>query len=156
MNDDKELNDLMESIASKGMQVLSNLQSNPDDAAFYFKKYLTFLSDYQSLLATLSQNPEQVWKMQVDYWQEASTLLNNQFTSWLSGKAPPIEDKKFKGEEWVSNPMFNLLSQHYLLASKHVTSLMEHIEVKDKQTAHRVQFFARQLLEALSPANYLL
>lgn len=47
------------------------------------------------------------------------------------------------------------MSQHYLLASEHMNSLLEHLEYGDKQLARRVQFFTRQYLDALSPANFL-
>ena len=35
------------------------------------------------------------------------------------------QDKRFSSDEWVNHPIFNLLSQQYLLATKHLKSLLD-------------------------------
>jgi polyhydroxyalkanoate synthase subunit PhaC len=55
----------------------------------------------------------------------------------------------------LNNPFFNMLTQHYLLASQHMNALFENMEYPDQNTAKRLQFFTRQYLDALSPANFL-
>ena len=75
--------------------------------------------------------------MQMAYWQDAISLAQDQMTHWMDGKPMPISDRRFSSEEWVNNPFFNFMSQHYLLASEHMNSLLEHIEYGDKQLARR-------------------
>src|SRR5204862_2326041 len=111
--------------------------------------------DFQVLITVILKNPEQVWQMQIAYWQDACSLVEEQFGHWIEGKPMPISDRRFSSDEWLNNPFFNFMSQHYLLASEHMNSLLEHIEFGDKQLAKRVQFFTRQYLDALSPANFL-
>lgn len=155
MTQDAELHDIMQTIASKSLNLLEGFKKQPDQMPGLIKQFMDLTSDYQALLITLLKNPEQVWQMQVAYWEDAIGLAQEQFSHWLEGKPMPINDRRFSGEEWLNNPFFNLLSQHYLLASEHMNSLLEHLNYGDKQLARRVQFFTRQYLDALSPANFL-
>lgn len=155
MAEDTELSDLMQSVAVKSLQLLDGLKKQPTQLPRLLKEFIDLTNDFQALVATILKNPEQVWQMQMAYWQDALSLAQDQFNHWLEGKPMPIEDRRFSSEEWVNNPFFNLLSQHYLLASEHLNSLLEHLDYGDKQLAKRIQFFTRQYLDALSPANFL-
>ncbi|KTC94344.1 PHA/PHB synthase family protein [Legionella erythra] len=155
MTHDAELSHIMQVVAEKSLKLMTEFQTQPTHVLDLIKQYSDVTNDFISLMLTLLKNPEQVWQMQVAYWKDAMSLAQDQFTHWLEGKAMPIEDKRFSSEEWVNNPFFNLLSQHYLLASEHMNCLLEQIDYGDKQLAKRVQFFTRQYLDALSPANYL-
>lgn len=155
MTHDTELSDLMHSVAMKSLQLIDGIKQQPTQLYSLIKQFMDLTTDFQSLLTIILKNPEQVWQMQIAYWQDAMGLVQEQFNYWLQGKAMPIEDRRFSSEEWVNNPFFNLLSQHYLLASEHLNSLFGHLDYGDKQLAKRVQFFTRQYLDALSPANFL-
>ncbi|MDP1602173.1 MAG: class I poly(R)-hydroxyalkanoic acid synthase [Legionella sp.] len=155
MTQDTELNELMQSVAAKSLKMLESFKTQPTQLPMLIQRYIDLTSDFQALVSSMLKNPEQVWQMQIAYWQDAMSLAQDQFNYWLEGKPMPIEDKRFSGDEWLNNPFFNLLSQHYLLASEHMNSLLEHMDYGDKQMGKRVQFFTRQYLDALSPANFL-
>ncbi|WED43218.1 PHA/PHB synthase family protein [Legionella cardiaca] len=155
MTHDTELSDLMHSVAMKSLQLIDGIKHQPAQLPSLIKQFMDLTVDFQALLTIILKNPEQVWQMQIAYWQDAMGLVQDQFNHWLEGKAMPIDDRRFSGDEWVNNPFFNLLSQHYLLASEHLNSLFAHLDYGDKQLAKRVQFFTRQYLDALSPANFL-
>jgi polyhydroxyalkanoate synthase subunit PhaC len=155
MTHDPELSELMHSVAEKSMRILEGLKKEPIELPGLFKQFIDLTNNFQAFITIILKNPEQVWRMQVAYWQDALSLAQDQFGHWLQGKSMPIEDRRFNSEEWVNNPFFNLMSQHYLLASEHMNSLLEHLEYGDKQLARRIQFFTRQYLDALSPANFL-
>ncbi|QRN02748.1 class I poly(R)-hydroxyalkanoic acid synthase [Legionella sp. MW5194] len=155
MTHDAELSHIMQVVAEKSLKLMTEFQTQPTQVLDLIKQYSDVTNDFISLMLTLLKNPEQVWQMQVAYWKDAMSLAQDQFSHWLEGKAMPIDDKRFSSEEWVNNPFFNLLSQHYLLASEHMNCLLEQIDYGDKQLAKRIQFFTRQYLDALSPANYL-
>ncbi len=154
MIDDKELHDLMNSVAQKSLQMIANFQDKPEHLPALIQQLIHLTEHFQSLLAVFLQNPEQVWEMQINYWHHALELAHNQFTSWLEGKTLPINDKRFASEEWVSNPFFNLLCQQYILASDHLNTLLHKIEYTDKNSAKKLRFFMKQYLDALSPANF--
>lgn len=152
---DNEIDELMQSIAQKGNQLLITLKDHSEKSPINFDRFTNILRDYQLLLEALSNNPEKVWMTQMNYWQEATILLQKQLDHWLSGSQMPIEDKRFKRDEWVNNPFFNLLSQQYLLADKHFNNLLDHLDFAEQRPERRVRFFGRQVLEALSPDNYI-
>jgi len=155
MTHDNELGELMRSVAEKSLQMLQGFKDKPSQVPRIINQYIDLTNDYQSLVISLLKNPEKVWQMQISYWQDAMSLAQEQFGYWLEGKAMPIDDKRFSSDEWVNNPFFNLLSQQYLLASEHMNCLLEQMEYGDQQLGRRVQFFTRQYMDALSPANFV-
>lgn len=155
MTHDKELSDLMQSVAGKSLQIIADLKEKPAHLPALVNQFIDLTEHFQSLIAVILKNPEKVWQMQLNYWEDAMNLAQSQFRYWLEGKPMPIEDHRFNGEDWLNNPFFNLLSQHYLLANQHMNSLLEKMEYDDKNLAKRMQFFTKQYLDALSPANFV-
>ncbi len=155
MTHDTELNDLIKAIADKSLIFMSDIGKDPNQLPMLISQFIELTEKVQKLTLVVLKNPEKVWHSQMSYWQDAMALAQEQFTNWIAGKPLPITDKRFNSEEWTNNPFFNLLSQHYILASQHITSLMENMAFSDKTTARRLQFFTRQYLDALSPANFI-
>jgi polyhydroxyalkanoate synthase len=106
-------------------------------------------------MAFFLKNPQDIQNMQHAYLQDTMCLYQEQVKHCIEGKVLPIKDKRFIADEWVNNPFFNFLSQHYLLAKEHINSLLEHMHHGDKQLTKRVQFFVRQYLDFLSPDNFI-
>lgn len=155
MTQDVELSEIMRAIAEKSMHLMDGFKNQPEQVSSILRQYVDLTEQFQTLVNVLLKNPEEVWEMQVDYMKDAFGLIHSQMSYWMQGKTMPVEDRRFSSEEWASNPFFSFLSQHYLLASEHMNSLLEHLDYGDKQLAKRVQFFTRQYLDALSPANFL-
>lgn len=155
MTQDAELSEIMQTIAGKTLGILEGFKKQPAQLSKLLKQHIDLTKDFQSLISVILKNPEEVLQMQMAYWQDAFGLAQEQMNHWMEGKPMPINDRRFSSDEWVNNPFFNFMSQHYLLASEHLNSLLEHIEYGDQQLAKRVRFFARQYLDALSPANFL-
>ncbi|MGQ3888422.1 PHA/PHB synthase family protein [Legionella sp. CNM-1927-20] len=155
MTADTELSQLMQSVAEKSIQMVESFRNQPPQLPHWINRFIDLTNDFQALMATIFKNPEKIWQSQIAYWQDAMSLAQDQFAYWLEGKSMPIEDKRFSSDEWVNNPFFNLLSQQYLLASEHFNALLERLDYGDKRLAKRVQFFSRQYLDALSPANFI-
>lgn len=155
MSQDNEIEALMHAIAKKSLSMIEGFKNQSSSVPFLLSSYIDLTKDFQSLLNNLLKNPEKVWQMQIAYWQDTMSLVYNQFNGWMEGKPLPIEDKRFTSKEWLDNPFFNLLSQHYLLASEHFNSLIEQIDFGDPKLAQRLRFFSKQYLDALSPSNYL-
>jgi len=76
-----------------------------------------------------------------------------------SGEAPtPVVepargDRRFSSPAWTDEPVFDYLKQAYLLASQQLQELVAETNL-DERTRAQVDFFSRQFLNALSPANY--
>ncbi|MFI4962265.1 MAG: PHA/PHB synthase family protein [Legionellales bacterium] len=155
MTQDKELSDLMQAVAEKSLQIIADLKEKPADLPLVISQYIDLTERFQMLIDVILKNPEAVWNVQMAYWEDMMNLAQTQFTHWLEGTPMPIKDTRFSSDEWLHNPFFNLLSQHYLLANEHMNSLLENMAYEDKKLAKRLQFFSKQYLDALSPANFL-
>ncbi|HAU1921603.1 TPA: class I poly(R)-hydroxyalkanoic acid synthase [Legionella pneumophila] len=155
MTHDTELSELMQAVAKKSLQIMTDFKEKPIPLSSLVSQYIDLTEHFQNLIAVILKNPEKVWQMQLNYLEDALSLAQAQFNYWLEGKPLPINDQRFNGEDWINNPFFNLLSQHYLLANEHMNSLLENMEYGDENLAKRVRFFTRQYLDALSPANFI-
>ena len=155
MTHDTEFSDLLHAVAQKSLQIINDIQENPVQLSGLVEQYIDLTKHFQNVIAVIIKNPEKIWEMQLAYWEDALNLAQTQFNHWLEGTSMPIEDPRFTGEDWLHNPFFNMLSQQYLLASEHMNILFEKMEYPDQNLAKRLQFFTKQYLDALSPANFL-
>ena len=62
-------------------------------------------------------------------------------------------DRRFHGTPWSGNPWFNALKQSYLLNSRLLDSVVESANMDPRQK-HKLRFFSRQFIDAMSPANF--
>mgnify|MGYP000609025849 CR=1 FL=1 len=155
MTHDKEFSDLLQAVAEKSLQIINDIQNKPQQLSTLVDQYIDLTEHFQNVVSVILNNPEKLWQMQLAYWEDAMKLAQTQFTHWLEGTSMPIADPRFSGEDWLHNPFFNMLSQQYLLASEHMNALFEKMDYPDKNLAKRLQFFTKQYLDALSPANFL-
>jgi len=73
---------------------------------------------------------------------------------WLSSPTPPDSaDKRFAAEAW-NDPHFDLIKRTYLAYAKFLGDSVEAAPV-DERTKGQLRFAARQIVDAMSPANYL-
>jgi polyhydroxyalkanoate synthase len=66
---------------------------------------------------------------------------------------PQRGDRRFSDPAWSDEPVFDYLKQAYLLTARRAMELVEGSDL-DEATRTRVEFFTRQYLDALSPANF--
>ena len=70
---------------------------------------------------------------------------------------PAPSDRRFFDAAWHENAAFDYLKQFYLLASRCVLqNTLDTLSSRDEKTAQKVEFYTRQWLDALSPANFAL
>ncbi len=151
---DTELSDIMRSITEKSLALMTSFKQQPTQLNLMIEKFIDYLNNVELLLAALLNNPEKLVQMQMAYWQDAIELFQQNLSDLLQGEIKQSADKRFSGDDWVNNPFFSALSQQYLLASEHLSALLQNIDYGNPQLAKRVQFFMRQYLEAVSPDNF--
>ena len=66
---------------------------------------------------------------------------------------PQRGDRRFSDPAWSQEPLFDYLKQAYLLTARRAMELVEGSEL-DEATRTKVEFFTRQYVDALSPANF--
>lgn len=96
-----------------------------------------------------------VSQLQTEYLRQATDLWNQNLES-LQGKgqaAAPM-DRRFAGQDWMSNPAAAYLAQMYLLNARTLLQMAESVE-GDEKTRQRIRFAVQQWIDAASPSNYL-
>ena len=97
----------------------------------------------------------EVAQVQQDYLQRMSALWLSTMTHAAGAPIQPAKgDRRFASEEWRKSPLHDFLKQSYLINIRYVSDLIERSSV-DERTRRKLRFFARQILDALSPSNYL-
>jgi polyhydroxyalkanoate synthase len=111
-----------------------------------------------------------------EYWMsdpkrslEAQTLLmSSYFEIWMrslqkagtdeekSGQADRAanSDRRFADEDWFRNPFFSFLRQVYQASASWAERLVTEAEDLDEMTKYKARFYVRQMMAALSPANF--
>ena len=119
-------------------------------------------SAFLEMTGRLMSNPGRLMRAQVGLWQDYMTLWQNTTRRiWGMEEAKPViqpdpRDRRFKDEAWRESEVFDFIKQSYLLSARYVHDVVGHVEGLDRKTAQKVDFYARQFTDALSPSNFLL
>ena len=114
---------------------------------------------YQALWRQMLTDPGRLVEAQISLWQDYAKLWENTARR-LAGEdvEPAVEpqpgDRRFKDDDWSDNPLYSHIRQSYLLASKFMLSTVRETEGLDEHTAHKVDFYTRQFIDALAPTNF--
>ena len=106
-----------------------------------------------------AQSPVSLGQMQARYWQQHAALWMGMLTAPYGPAAPdPVisperGDRRFHGEQWSENTWYSLIKQAYLINTKLFDEVVESANLDAKQK-HKLRFFARQWVDAMSPANF--
>ena len=108
---------------------------------------------------TAQANSRPLAELQLSYFQQQLALWVGMMAS-VSGQAatepivaPNRGDRRFNAAEWRDHPGYSLLKQSYLLNARLIGDMVEATEL-DPPTKERVRFYARQFVDAMSPANF--
>jgi len=114
------------------------------------------------MTAQLMRDPAKLVQAQIGFWQDYMTLWQNTTKRMfgLETDKPVIEadpkDKRFKDDAWKENEVFDFIKQSYLLSARYVQDVVTHVEGLEPKTAQKVDFYARQFCDAMSPSNFLM
>ncbi len=70
-------------------------------------------------------------------------------------KADP-RDRRFADPEWSTNQFFDFLKQAYLLTAQWADHLVTDAKGLDAHTRQKAEFYVRQIVNAVSPSNFVL
>ena len=114
---------------------------------------------YSEWMKAATSDPKKMIDANMRYWQESIALSQQMFNAMLGQSTPPViteeaGDRRFKHDDWSSNPVFGTIKQSYLLTSKWMRDVVADVEGLDEKTAEKVEFFTERYLDALSPTNF--
>jgi polyhydroxyalkanoate synthase len=113
----------------------------------------------KSLTAGLAQDTTRWFDIQNRYYRRQLELWSGLAAS---AEKPPaatdtpaprgMNDRRFRAQEW-QEPYFNYLAQSYLLNAEWLNELVGSAKL-EPHTKKKISFFTRQLIDAMSPANF--
>jgi polyhydroxyalkanoate synthase len=118
-------------------------------------------SAFLEMTARLIANPARLVAAQLGFWQDYMTLWQNTARRIMGGEPEPVidapsSDRRFKDDAWRENEVFDFIKQSYLLSARYVQDVVRQVDGLDPKTAQKVDFYARQFVDAMSPSNFLL
>lgn len=116
---------------------------------------------FMEMTARLMANPARLMQAQLGFWQDYMTLWQNTTRRIMGLESAPViqadpKDKRFKDEAWQQNEIFDFIKQSYLLSARYVQDVVRQADGLDPKTARKVDFYARQFVDAMSPTNFVL
>ena len=105
-------------------------------------------------------DPARLIGQQVEYWADTVKHYAAAQQAFLQGgmKAPEDpgpKDRRFTHPLWDTHPWFNFLKQQYQRNATAVAETVQSIEGLDARERKRLEYFADQIVNMMSPANFL-
>ena len=115
----------------------------------------------RNLYNGVTHNPARIVEQQINYWQSQLKLSNNLLLKLIGEKVEPmvrpkVGDRRFIDNAWEENALFDFIKQSYLLASENVLDCVRNLEGVDERSRERLQYYARQTVNAMAPTNFAL
>ncbi len=114
----------------------------------------------QALLkdALHQSNPEAA-RLQQEWLKRHAELWQRMLQTKPGEKPAPVVqaepgDRRFSSPAWSESPIYDYLRQAYLLNAGHFKQLAETAAAPDEQAKNRLRFMTRQVVDAMSPANF--
>lgn len=150
----------MADIAERSQRIVGDwLRRQPQDIGS--PDPLNIGSAFMEMTARLMANPAGLVQAQIGFWQDYMTLWQNTARRMMGIDAtpviaPPTGDRRFRDSAWKDNEVFDFIKQSYLLSARFVQDVVGKVDNLPPKTAQKVDFYARQFMDAMSPSNFLL
>lgn len=116
------------------------------------------VNDFNALLKGAANQPTAMLEMQMHWWQQQMEIWQN-VVMQEAGSPAVMEaergDKRFADKAWQEQAIYNFIKQSYLLFSKTYQETINSVEGVDEKTKERLSFFSRQMINAMSPSNFI-
>jgi polyhydroxyalkanoate synthase subunit PhaC len=91
--------------------------------------------------------------LQRQYWSQLLGFWKGSLLKSPAAGAQPPRDRRFQDEAWQHSPYYDLIKHSYLMTSKQLAEIVDQAHVDDKSKL-QLRFYARQFIDAMSPANF--
>jgi polyhydroxyalkanoate synthase len=148
----------VEDLSSRLMAALASKKQA--DAALAGPSSDIYMKAASAYVAEMMQNPAKVMEHQISYWGKSLKHYVEAQQALASGefKAPTdatSKDRRFANPLWETHPVFNYLKQQYMMNSEAVSTAIGDLESLDPAERRRVEYFTKQIVDMLSPTNFL-
>lgn len=142
---------LIDWLAKNGYPIPSSSIADPLDVCTTF---LELTSHMMTQPRRLANAHVALWNDYLDLWQSTTARL-------LGEPSPPVtprpsDDPRFADAAWEDSDVFNFIKHSYLLTSRWLFRTIRDVDGVSPNTLQRADYYVRQFVNALSPANFAL
>ncbi len=105
------------------------------------------------------QNPAKLLEHQIEYWGKSVMNFAEAQQALTKGEVEDDEtrprDKRFSNPMWESNPYFRFIRQQYQTNADAIAQAVASVEDLDGTDKRRLRFFSQQIVDMMSPTNFL-
>jgi polyhydroxyalkanoate synthase len=114
---------------------------------------------YRQIPVLDPERQQQLWQEGVELWQDILAQYgvgpDGKATGASAGEAHlPRHDRRFADPAWREQPVFALIHQTYLLLAERLSEMVDEVEGVSEQERAQLRFALRNVLDAMSPANF--
>jgi len=119
-----------------------------------------FAKAAQAYMQEAMTNPAKVIEHQLEFWSKSVTHFIEAQQALAKGTLSAPEDRtpsdrRFANPMWAQHPYFNFVKQQYLMNSAAISQAVEDVEDMDPREKQRLKYFSRQIIDMMSPTNFL-
>ncbi|MEP5729139.1 MAG: class I poly(R)-hydroxyalkanoic acid synthase [Sulfitobacter sp.] len=119
-----------------------------------------FAKAAESYMALAVNNPAKLMEQQMGYWTKTLTHFVQAQQVLAQGELsaevdPSPKDRRFTNPLWQTNPYFNYVKQQYLTNAEMLSNAVDDITDMTPHEKQRLVYFSRQIIDMLSPTNFL-
>ena len=119
----------------------------------FTKAATAYLTEMMANPAKLVEHQVSFWGKTLKHYVEAQQVLA---TGEIKAPADPgPKDRRFANPLWDTHPFFNYIKQQYQMNAEAITTAVGDMESLAPGDRHRVEYFTKQIVDMLSPTNFL-
>lgn len=149
-----------DSVSGQFRKTLEELvEKNPSIDDSQINTLFDMIGSFRDMAEQLALHPFRLAHTEVELVKNHSKLIGRTAKRVVGKMADPIVlpekgDHRFSDIDWSENMVFDYIKQAYLINSKAVMELVDSLEDTNSHTHDQFMFYARQIVNALSPSNY--
>lgn len=109
--------------------------------------YVQSFTDFSKIMEYCTLHPERLAGRMAAWWDQQIELLQH--------PEQAEADPRFSAPEWNQGDIYSYVKAYYLVLKRTVENTLNLFECDNAGVNQRVKFFSRQLINALSPANFI-
>lgn len=161
--DPVELTRAMIRIGEHSQKIMQKfMERHQDTASLPMADASQIATAFLNMSGQMMQHPMRLMEAGMNLWQDYMLLWQNTALRFIGEKEePPVikpagTDKRFQDSSWNENALFDYIKQSYLLSSRWLQGLVKDTEGLDEKTQHKIDFYTRQFIDAMSPSNFVM
>jgi polyhydroxyalkanoate synthase len=148
----------VEALGARLTEIMLSREGN--QAALDAPNQELFTKAAQSYWNEAIQNPAKLIEHQVSFWSKSVSHFVEAQKALAKGKLEaPVDnsakDRRFANPLWETHPYFNFVKQQYLINAETLSQAVEDVSDLDPREKQRLGYFSRQIIDMMSPTNFL-